>query len=195
LSRPGTIGDMKSYALFPTQPPSPTNRSAGLTRPPVWQQAVLFFGVWFTATSVAGVWMLALNASPSGEMPGPMVLRDARTAWYVLGADCGLSRAVAEQLAQHAPRDNLREQVCLLADDPEAARRLIGAGFSVKRTEPVALPGLRPGPWLFLFDSAGRRIFSGPFPKAWDRAEPGLGLPHFLAMFTPGIRRGPRLTP
>ena len=156
---------------------------------------MLFFGAWLAATSVAGVWILALDATPSGNMPGATVQREAQTAWYVLGADCGLSTAVAEQLAQHAPRSDLHERVCLLADAPGAERRLEGAGFLVERTNRATVPGLGAGPWLVLFDSAGRRIFSGPFPKDWDGAEPGLGLNHFLARLTSGRPRGLRLTP
>lgn len=146
---------------------------------------MLFFGAWLAATSVAGAWMLALDATPSGDMPEATVLREARTAWYVLGSDCGLSTAVAEQLAQQAPRGDLHERVCFLTDAPEAARRLAGAGFVVERINRAALPGMRAGPWLVLFDSAGRRTFSGPFPRGWNQAEPGLGLHRFLARLKP----------
>jgi hypothetical protein len=186
---PATIGFPKGPALPLKQLPSLDTPAAGSPALPARAGAALFFGGWMAVTSLIGAWMVALNETPSGAMPAAPVLRSARTAWYVLGADCGLSTTVAAQLARHAPRGDLHEQVWLLADDPEAARRLQGAGFAVERTAKAKLPGLsglRGGPWLALFDSTGRRIFSGPFPKAWDQAEPPRGLPRFLAALAPG---------
>jgi hypothetical protein len=150
---------------------------------------VLFFSAWVTVTSLAAAWLLALNATPSGPMPAPAVIREARSAWYVLGSDCGLSTLVANRIARHAPRPDLREEVWLTTDDDEATGILRGAGFTVGRAAPsrlAALPGRRAGPWLALLDGHGQVIFSGPFPSSWDsEAPPPRPLP-FLATLFPG---------
>lgn len=138
-----------------------------------WGTSV-FFGLWFAVTGVFGAWMVAQHALPLPEArPATQPAGPAPVAWHVLGADCGCSASIADDLARRGPRAGWREQVWLVGDEPFLAAKLTRAGYTVFRSDPEQLArthGIQGAPWLVLFDAMGRPAYNG----GYARLRPGL---------------------
>jgi len=130
----------------------------------------VIFGIWFAATSGLGAWMVAQHVV---ALPPAVLIAQAPglkpLAWHVLGADCGCSESVAQDLALRRPREGWAEKVYLVGNEPQLALTLQKAGFEVEIADPEELArshGIQGAPWLALFSSNGEIAYSGGYATA-----------------------------
>ena len=132
--------------------------------------APAFFGLWLVVICVFGAWAIAQHAVPIpaaavvAQQAGPLP-----SAWHILGANCGCSASVAQDLAHRGPQPGWTEKVCLVGSDPALAASLRKAGFNVELTDAEILAktqGVQGAPWLVLYFPDGRIGYSGGYAAA-----------------------------
>lgn len=133
-----------------------------------WGTAGLFV-FWCSLTSLLGAWAIAQHvlplpaAQPAHQAAGPGLL-----AWYVLGADCGCSATVADDLVRRGPQQGCREKIWLVGDAPALEPRLRAAGFDVAviaAEELARTHRIQGAPWLALFGADGHPAYSGGYAQ------------------------------
>lgn len=153
--------------------------------------AIAIFGVWFVVTTVFGAWTVAQHVIPLPVTKSAALENAPRPrARHVLGADCGCSASIGRDLLQRGPKAGWDETVVLIDEQPELARRLTVAGFTVQNTTPAAAAqeqGLAGAPWLSLYFPDGRVAYDG----GYARLRPGLpGYENLDASLMTEVERG-----
>lgn len=157
----GLTGQMQDSVQLPVVTDSPPRTLR-------WGSAGLFI-FWFALISLFGAWAIAQHAlplpaaQPADQAGGPGLL-----AWYVLGADCGCSATVADDLVRRGPQSGWREKVWLVGDAPALGPRLRAAGFDVAVIAPEELARthrIQGAPWLALFGPDGHPAYSGGYAQ------------------------------
>lgn len=133
-----------------------------------------FVAGWFLATALFGAWTVAQHVVPIPPAhPGARPVAALPRATHVLGADCGCSASIADDLIRRGPRAGWQERVLFLGLDSARVHALRAAGFAVSEADAETLAqdeGIQGAPWLVLHFADGRVAYNG----GYARLRPGL---------------------